>query len=135
MLVFYISHISTISLLVPGSCAFHTGSGEYFSGKRSGALFGPPCEEGDVIGCGVIFPRDYRRKSDTEEELKQQGGGDLYANEPENILLDNDYSSDSEEDNDSSSDSEDDGERDHEKENVRAGISVKVRSYPFSYLT
>ena len=26
------------------------------------------------MGCGVLFPRNYECKSDSEEELEQQGG-------------------------------------------------------------
>ena len=28
------------------------------------------------MGCGVLFPRNYECKSDSEEELEQQGGVD-----------------------------------------------------------
>ena len=27
------------------------------------------------MGCGVLFPRNYECKSDSEEEIEQQGGG------------------------------------------------------------
>ena len=31
------------------------------------------------MGCGVLFPRNYECKSDSEEELEQQGGVDQYG--------------------------------------------------------
>ena len=36
------------------------------------------------MGCGVLFPRNYECKSDSEEELEQQGGVDQYGG---NIVL------------------------------------------------
>ena len=44
-----------------------------------GAPFGPRCHKGDIMGCGVLFPRNYECKSDSEEELEQQGGVDQYG--------------------------------------------------------
>ena len=50
-----------------------------FVGSGVGAPFGPRCHKGDVMGCGVLFPRNYECKSDSEEELEQQGGVDQYG--------------------------------------------------------
>ena len=50
-----------------------------FVGSGVGAPFGPRCHKGDIMGCGVLFPRNYECKSDSEEELEQQGGVDQYG--------------------------------------------------------
>ena len=51
---------------------------QVFVGSGVGAPFGPRCNKGDIMGCGVLFPRNYECKSDSEEELEQQGGVDQY---------------------------------------------------------
>ena len=43
-------------------------------GSGRGSPFGPRCHKGDIMGCGVLFPRNYECKSDSDEELEQQGG-------------------------------------------------------------
>ena len=48
---------------------------QVFVGSGTGYPFGPRCDKGDIMGCGVLFPRNYECKSDSEEELEQQGGG------------------------------------------------------------
>jgi len=57
-----------------GSIAYHADDGKIFVGSGVGSPFGPRCTKGDVMGCGVLFPRNYQCKSDSEEELLQQGG-------------------------------------------------------------
>ena len=37
-------------------------------GSGVGDPFGPSCNKGDVMGCGVLFPRDFESKSDSDEE-------------------------------------------------------------------
>ena len=37
-------------------------------GSGVGDPFGPRCNKGDVMGCGVLFPRDFESRSDSEEE-------------------------------------------------------------------
>ena len=37
-------------------------------GSGVGDPFGPRCNKGDIMGCGVLFPRDFESKSDSEEE-------------------------------------------------------------------
>ena len=37
-------------------------------GSGQGSPFGPKCSKGDIMGCGVLFPRDFECKSDSEEE-------------------------------------------------------------------
>ena len=37
-------------------------------GSGVGEQFGPKCSKGDIMGCGVLFPRDFECKSDSEEE-------------------------------------------------------------------
>ena len=57
-----------------------------FVGSGVGAPFGPRCHRGDIMGCGVLFPRNYECKSDSEEELEQQGGVDQYGGNIQVIL-------------------------------------------------
>ena len=56
-----------------GSIAYHADDGKVFVGSGVGAHFGPRCHKGDIMGCGVLFPRGYQCKSDSDEELDQQG--------------------------------------------------------------
>uniref|UniRef100_A0A8C8CD52 B30.2/SPRY domain-containing protein n=1 Tax=Oncorhynchus tshawytscha TaxID=74940 RepID=A0A8C8CD52_ONCTS len=42
-----------------GSIAYHADDGKLFQGSGVGDAFGPRCFEGDVMGCGIMFPRDY----------------------------------------------------------------------------
>lgn len=64
-----------------GSIAYHADDGKVFVGSGVGSPFGPRCHKGDIMGCGVLFPRNYECKSDSEEELEQQGGVDQYGAE------------------------------------------------------
>merc|ERR550517_1344354 len=57
-----------------GSIAYHADDGKVFEGSGHGASFGPRCHKGDIMGCGVLFPRNYECKSDSDEELDQQAG-------------------------------------------------------------
>lgn len=36
-----------------------TDDGKIFRGSGVGEEFGPRCLKGDVMGCGIMFPRDY----------------------------------------------------------------------------
>ncbi|NXI14919.1 SPRY3 protein, partial [Irena cyanogastra] len=38
--------------------------GKLFHGSGVGDPFGPRCYKGDVMGCGIMFPRDYGRDSE-----------------------------------------------------------------------
>lgn len=51
-----------------GSIAYHADDGKVFMGSGVGDPFGPKCNKGDVMGCGVLFPRDFEFRSDSEEE-------------------------------------------------------------------
>lgn len=42
-----------------GSVAYHADDGKIFHGSGVGDAFGPRCFKGDVMGCGIMFPRDY----------------------------------------------------------------------------
>lgn len=33
--------------------------GKIFHGSGVGDAFGPRCFKGDIMGCGIMFPRDY----------------------------------------------------------------------------
>ncbi|XP_029535291.2 SPRY domain-containing protein 3-like isoform X1 [Oncorhynchus nerka] len=72
-----------------GSIAYHADDGKLFQGSGVGDAFGPRCFEGDVMGCGIMFPRDYildsgdeRDDGDPELRPKQQHvQNDLYMND------------------------------------------------------
>ena len=51
-----------------GSIAYHAGDGKVFMGSGVGDPFGPRCNKGDIMGCGVLFPKDFESRSDSEEE-------------------------------------------------------------------
>ncbi|KAG8195429.1 hypothetical protein JTE90_013886 [Oedothorax gibbosus] len=42
-----------------GSIAYHADDGKIFVGSGVGDPFGPPCHKGDIMGCGILFPRDF----------------------------------------------------------------------------
>lgn len=42
-----------------GSIAYHADDGKIFVGSGEGSCFGPRCKKGDVMGCGILFPREY----------------------------------------------------------------------------
>ena len=48
--------------------------GKVFIGSGVGEKFGPECNKGDTMGCGILFPRDYRREWDMDDS---QDGADL----------------------------------------------------------
>ncbi|KAF7663967.1 hypothetical protein LDENG_00195200 [Lucifuga dentata] len=52
-----------------GSIAYHADDGKIFLGRGVGDPFGPRCFEGDIMGCGITFPRDYSLDSgdDTDD--------------------------------------------------------------------
>jgi hypothetical protein len=56
-----------------GSIAYHADDGKIFVGCGVGEPFGPQCNKGDVMGCGVMFPRDYQRGWDVDEDDTQDG--------------------------------------------------------------
>ena len=57
-----------------GSIAYHADDGKVFVGSGVGAPFGPRCHKGDIMGCGVLFPRNYEYRSDSDDELEPIGG-------------------------------------------------------------
>lgn len=74
-----------------GSIAYHADDGKVFMGSGKGAPLGPTCHKGDIMGCGILFPRNYESKSDSEEELEQQqrafsDGGGGRQGDPEDRL-------------------------------------------------
>ncbi|CAN9515249.1 unnamed protein product [Ophioblennius macclurei] len=42
-----------------GSVAYHADDGKLFHGSGIGDAFGPRSFKGDIMGCGIMFPRDY----------------------------------------------------------------------------
>lgn len=56
-----------------GSIAYHADDGKIFMGNGGGDPFGPRCHRGDVMGCGIIFPRDYtdaQKKSSVPKQVE-----------------------------------------------------------------
>ncbi|KAH9366480.1 hypothetical protein HPB48_015274 [Haemaphysalis longicornis] len=47
-----------------GSIAYHADDGKVFVGNEVGSKFGPKCQKGDIMGCGILFPREYEEPSD-----------------------------------------------------------------------
>ncbi|XP_049590155.1 SPRY domain-containing protein 3 isoform X1 [Syngnathus scovelli] len=70
-----------------GSIAYHADDGKLFQGSGVGDAFGPRCFEGDLMGCGIMFPRDFSHEGGDDaddwdlEILPQpcQVQNDLYA--------------------------------------------------------
>lgn len=74
-----------------GSIAYHADDGKLFQGSGVGDAFGPRCFEGDIMGCGIMFPHDYSLDGteDTDDgDLEvfpkpSEVQNDLYANNDE----------------------------------------------------
>ena len=93
-----------------GSIAYHADDGKVFMGSGVGDPFGPRCNKGDIMGCGVLFPKDFESRSDSEEE------GELMARIVEDHLQEaEEYETDSGE------------EDDWWRPEVRIGDKVQVR--------
>lgn len=71
-----------------GSIAYHADDGKLFHGSGAGDPFGPCCLEGDIMGCGIMFPRDFNVDGGDDSEdwdldvvpKLDQVQNDLYAN-------------------------------------------------------
>ena len=50
-----------------GSVGYHADNGQLYKEKGIGEAFGPPCSEGDIMGCGIHFPVE----TDVSENSKQ----------------------------------------------------------------
>ncbi|XP_033638947.1 SPRY domain-containing protein 3-like [Asterias rubens] len=55
-----------------GSIAYHADDGKIFKGSGVGDSFGPRCHKGDIMGCGIMFPRDYCMDSDDAESDNEE---------------------------------------------------------------
>ncbi|KAK7884431.1 hypothetical protein WMY93_027554 [Mugilogobius chulae] len=68
-----------------GSVAYHADDGKLFHGSGVGDAFGPRCFKGDIMGCGIMFPRDYilQEHADTDESAPAAVQNVLYLNEEE----------------------------------------------------
>ncbi|KAK2193691.1 hypothetical protein NP493_8g05025 [Ridgeia piscesae] len=73
-----------------GSIAYHADDGKIFIGNGFGEPFGPKCYRGEIMGCGILFPREYKAEVDMCENLSLAA-----ANEEDHY-----HSSDSEDDDD-----------------------------------
>ncbi|KAJ8369993.1 hypothetical protein SKAU_G00100210 [Synaphobranchus kaupii] len=74
-----------------GSVAYHADDGKVFHGSGVGDPFGPRCFEGDIMGCGIMFPRDYILDGEDDSD-------DMDSSEVQNILYLNDEDEEEEED-------------------------------------
>ncbi|XP_052338396.1 SPRY domain-containing protein 3 isoform X2 [Oncorhynchus keta] len=96
-----------------GSVAYHADDGKIFHGSGVGEPFGPRCIEGDIMGCGIMFPRDYILDGEDDidewdplEVLPRQGEGRI-----QNILYLNDEEEEEEEEEGGELDQEHDGRK------------------------
>uniref|UniRef100_A0A087YNV7 SPRY domain containing 3 n=1 Tax=Poecilia formosa TaxID=48698 RepID=A0A087YNV7_POEFO len=56
-----------------GSVAYHADDGKIFYGIGVGDAFGPRCFKGDIMGCGIMFPRDYSLDGDGSADVEDLG--------------------------------------------------------------
>ncbi|GAA6216749.1 SPRY domain-containing protein 3-like [Lates japonicus] len=81
-----------------GSVAYHADDGKIFHGSGVGDAFGPRCFKGDIMGCGIMFPRDYildgEGDTDDWERLEVRPG---HAGSVQNVLYLNDEEEEEEE--------------------------------------
>uniref|UniRef100_A0A4W6C6K7 SPRY domain containing 3 n=1 Tax=Lates calcarifer TaxID=8187 RepID=A0A4W6C6K7_LATCA len=102
-----------------GSVAYHADDGKIFHGSGVGDAFGPRCFKGDIMGCGIMFPRDYildgEGDTDDWERLEVRPG---HAGSVQNVLYLNEEEEEEEEDE------EEDGE---EVDPGQEGRKVTVR--------
>lgn len=99
-----------------GSIAYHADDGKIFVGSGAGDPFGPRCHRGDIMGCGIIFPRDFITSFDDERknnknQLRGEDAELLYhysSDDPERLS----QSSQSGAENDSSFDSDENSDAD-----------------------
>lgn len=61
-----------------------TDDGKIFHGSGVGDPFGPRCYKGDIMGCGIMFPRDYILDSEGEWGV---GGQQRVGAEPQELRL------------------------------------------------
>ncbi|KAL3058432.1 hypothetical protein OYC64_010575 [Pagothenia borchgrevinki] len=74
-----------------GSIAYHADDGKLFQGSGVGHAFGPRCFEGNIMGCGIMFPRDYSLDAGDDVDdwdfdvipKPSEVQNDLYANNEE----------------------------------------------------
>ncbi|XP_054641966.1 SPRY domain-containing protein 3-like [Dunckerocampus dactyliophorus] len=50
-----------------GSIAYHADDGKLFQGSGVGDAFGPRCFAGDIMGCGIMFPRDFSHQGGDDD--------------------------------------------------------------------
>ncbi|GAB6026660.1 SPRY domain-containing protein 3, variant 2 [Chamberlinius hualienensis] len=66
-----------------GSIAYHADDGKIFVGSGVGERFGPKCHKGDIMGCGIIFPRDYEYDNESDDS---EGGSPSSGNLADSYL-------------------------------------------------
>ena len=59
-----------------GSVAYHADDGKIFVGSGIGDAFGPKCGRGDVMGCGILFPRDYVNETGASDVSRDSDASD-----------------------------------------------------------
>ncbi|XP_028309080.1 SPRY domain-containing protein 3 isoform X2 [Gouania willdenowi] len=92
-----------------GSVAYHADDGKIFHGSGVGDAFGPRCFKGDIMGCGIMFPRDYIL--DSEGDSDQWEGLQVFPGHDSLCLYHRDEEDDEEEE-------EEEGEQEEEGRRV-----------------
>lgn len=84
-----------------GSIAYHADDGKIFVGSGVGSPFGPRCQKGDVMGCGILFPRDYagEPKGDSCSSSPRSSSGNDLDDDDDESDCDNWWHRDGDEDN------------------------------------
>ncbi|CAG2105020.1 unnamed protein product [Medioppia subpectinata] len=109
-----------------GSIAYHADDGKIFVGSGAGDPFGPSCHRGDLMGCGIKFPRNFNsgRSNRVSKGVKKSNN----SNSSDDSEVINVYSSSDEQldqlsqsshsgaENDSSIDSDENNDWNEEKE-------------------
>ncbi|XP_073519032.1 SPRY domain-containing protein 3 [Phyllobates terribilis] len=102
-----------------GSVAYHADDGKIFHGSGVGDPFGPRCYKGDIMGCGIMFPRDYildsEGESDDSSDMKEMR---LQPRGVRNVMYLRREQQQDEDGEEEDEEEEEDIERDHEGRKV-----------------
>ena len=86
-----------------GAVGYHADDGRLFVEREMGVEFGPPCSEGDRMGCGILFDAMEDKKGEEVEGSVEKDGGaegvngewmgeDDYMNDDDDIsMLEDDF--------------------------------------------
>ncbi|XP_066564600.1 SPRY domain-containing protein 3 [Amia ocellicauda] len=94
-----------------GSVAYHADDGKIFHGSGVGDPFGPRCFEGDIMGCGIMFPRDYILDSEEDSDDGVDSEVRVKQRRVQNVLYLNDEEEEEEEEGGEDMEQEHDGRK------------------------